>query len=178
MTYKDKLGYKRKHSNAVHRHRAYHYIYLKDRKKYPLPFEAYEIHHIDGDKNNNRMDNLAVLTPEEHDKAHEELTNQIINYKNQLEEEHIEELKILARDDKKKQIAYIVIFSVILIGSILYFYSNLSGKGFNYEVGYGNAYPFAFFVLLPMTIIFIIFLIKKIIRIKELNSTITKNENL
>jgi len=74
MTYKDDNGYQRKgHSNLVHRQRAFHHIYLANRKKYPLPFEAYEIHHIDGDKTNNRMDNLAILTPEEHDDAHEEL---------------------------------------------------------------------------------------------------------
>jgi hypothetical protein len=73
MSYKDHRGYKREHSNAVHRHRAYHHIYLKNRKKYPLNFEAYEVHHIDGDKTNNRMDNLDVLTPEEHDNAHEEM---------------------------------------------------------------------------------------------------------
>lgn len=76
MGYKDIHGYKRNSkepSNLVHRHRAYHHIYLKNRKKYPLPFEAYEVHHIDGDKKNNRMDNLAVLTPEEHDKAHEDM---------------------------------------------------------------------------------------------------------
>ncbi|PIN91630.1 hypothetical protein COU61_02070 [Candidatus Pacearchaeota archaeon CG10_big_fil_rev_8_21_14_0_10_35_13] len=68
--YKDTWGYDRNHTNSVHRHRAYHHIYLKNRKKYPLPFEAYEVHHIDGDKNNNRMDNLAILTPEQHDEAH------------------------------------------------------------------------------------------------------------
>jgi len=73
MTYRDQKGYRREHSNAVHRHRAYHHIYLKNRKKYPLPFEAYEVHHIDWDKNNNRMDNLAVLTPEEHDDEHESM---------------------------------------------------------------------------------------------------------
>ena len=75
MAYRDNHGYQREPSNLVHRHRAYHHIYLKNRKKYPLPFEAYEVHHIDGDKNNNRMDNLAVLTPEQHDKAHEILSN-------------------------------------------------------------------------------------------------------
>ena len=73
MPYKDKNGYNREPSNLIHRHRAYHHIYLKDRKKYPMSFEAYEVHHIDGDKNNNRMDNLAVLTPEQHDKAHEKM---------------------------------------------------------------------------------------------------------
>lgn len=72
MTYKDERGYERKHSNAVHRQRAYHHIYLKNRKKYPLPFSAYEVHHIDFDKTNNRMSNLAILTPEEHDKIHDE----------------------------------------------------------------------------------------------------------
>jgi hypothetical protein len=75
MSYKDKKGYKREHSNAVHRHRAYHHIYLKNRKKYPLPFSAYEVHHIDGDKTNNRMNNLDVLTPDEHDKKHDEINN-------------------------------------------------------------------------------------------------------
>ena len=70
MAYTDKRGYKREHSNAVHRNRAYS-VYLKNRKKYPLPFSAYEVHHIDGDKTNNRMDNLAILTPEEHDKEHD-----------------------------------------------------------------------------------------------------------
>lgn len=75
-TYTDKQGYKREPSNLVHRHRAYHHIYLENRKKYPLPFSAYEVHHIDGDKNNNRMDNLAVLTPEQHDKAHDDINKE------------------------------------------------------------------------------------------------------
>lgn len=70
MTYKDKRGYERTHSNAVHRNRAYH-IWLENRDKYPLPFSAYEVHHKDFDKTNNKVSNLAILTPTEHDKAHE-----------------------------------------------------------------------------------------------------------
>lgn len=79
---KNKWGYKQKdHSESVHRHRAYHHIYLKNREKYPLPFSAYEVHHKDGNKNNNRMDNLAVLTPEEHDKEHDKGNNQVFEGK-------------------------------------------------------------------------------------------------
>ncbi len=95
MNYKDNRGYKRRSkepSNLVHRHRAYHHIYLKNRKKYPLPFGAYEVHHIDGDKNNNRMDNLAVLTPEEHDKVHDVLKKK--------EEDYIQ--KLTEKDKKNK----------------------------------------------------------------------------
>lgn len=74
-TYKDKNGYKRKddNSNLWHRKIAYYKIYLKDRKKYPLPFSEYEIHHIDGDKDNNSIENLAILTPEEHIDVHLEI---------------------------------------------------------------------------------------------------------
>lgn len=74
----DKHGYARepKHSNAWHRKVAYYKIYLKDRKKYPLPFEEYEIHHKDGDKLNNNPDNLLILTPEEHIDAHLEKEKQ------------------------------------------------------------------------------------------------------
>jgi hypothetical protein len=55
----------------IHRKRAYH-IYLENRDKYPLPYSAYEVHHIDFDKTNNKVSNLQILTPTEHDKIHEE----------------------------------------------------------------------------------------------------------
>lgn len=74
--YKDNHGYIREtkeHSNAWHRKVAYYKIYLKNREKYPLPFGEYEIHHIDGNKTNNEISNLAVLTPEEHVDAHIEI---------------------------------------------------------------------------------------------------------
>lgn len=71
--YEDENGYKRVkgHSNLWHRKVAYHKIYLKNRDKYPLPFSKYEIHHIDGNKKNNKVDNLAIFTPEEHIDLHE-----------------------------------------------------------------------------------------------------------
>jgi hypothetical protein len=71
--YEDKNGYVREnnHSNAWHRKVAYHKIYLKNKKKYKLPFSKYEIHHIDGDKKNNLVENLALLTTEEHIDLHQ-----------------------------------------------------------------------------------------------------------
>jgi hypothetical protein len=74
MSYMDRNGYQRtkqEHSNLVHRGRIYH-VYLENRDKYPLPFSAYEIHHIDFDKTNNKVSNLAILTPTEHDDIHDE----------------------------------------------------------------------------------------------------------
>lgn len=62
-----------KEEEFIHRKRAYH-IYLENRDKYPLPYSAYEVHHIDFDKTNNKVSNLQILTPTEHDKLHEEAT--------------------------------------------------------------------------------------------------------
>ena len=72
-THKGKRGYKRNEEEFIHRKRAYH-IYLENRDKYPLPWGAYEVHHIDFDKTNNKVDNLQILTPTEHDKVHKEKT--------------------------------------------------------------------------------------------------------
>ena len=54
----------------IHRNVAYKEIYLKNREKYPLPFGKYQIHHIDGNKFNNSIKNLLILTREEHKKIH------------------------------------------------------------------------------------------------------------
>jgi hypothetical protein len=71
----DKKGYLREsnHSDLWHRKVAYHKIYLKDRKKYPLPFSKYEVHHRDGNKANNNPENLELLSPEEHIDKHLEM---------------------------------------------------------------------------------------------------------
>ncbi|MFH1503278.1 MAG: HNH endonuclease [Candidatus Diapherotrites archaeon] len=69
----DKGGYPRgklNHSDLIHRQIAYSEIYLKDRKKYPLPFGKYVIHHKDRNKKNFNPDNLQLLTREEHDRIH------------------------------------------------------------------------------------------------------------
>ncbi len=75
MIKEDKNGYLRgelKHSDLIHRQIAYKEIYLKDRKKYPLPFSHYVIHHKDRKKKNNHPSNLEILTEDEHNKIHED----------------------------------------------------------------------------------------------------------
>ncbi len=54
----------------VHRWVAYKYIYLKDRKKYPLEFKDYQVHHKDRNKNNNGAENLELIPRAEHEKRH------------------------------------------------------------------------------------------------------------
>ncbi len=60
----------KKHSTLIHRQIAYHKIYRKNRDKYPLPFKKYVVHHIDGDKLNNDVSNLEIMTEEEHNRLH------------------------------------------------------------------------------------------------------------
>lgn len=72
-TYTDDNGYKRgklPHSDLIHRQKAYRSIYLKNRNEYPLPFSQYVVHHRDGNKKNNRISNLQILTPAEHNAIH------------------------------------------------------------------------------------------------------------
>ncbi len=68
-TYTDNNGYER-HSNLVHRQKAYEQIYKKNRHKYTRPFSEYVIHHKDGNKRNNNIENLEILLPEEHERIH------------------------------------------------------------------------------------------------------------
>lgn len=162
MTYRDKRGYEREHSDAVHRHRAYHHIYLKDRKKYTLPFSAYEVHHIDGDKTNNRMENLAVLTPEEHDKAHEE-----------MERENIENKKIFTKITAKKifikKITQIGLFILVLL--ILVWRSSVA-----YEKRGGIFMIIILVILFWVFVVFFFMRLGKIIR--SLRIMIKKEENI
>lgn len=98
-TYKDEKGYERtekEHTDLVHRNRAYH-IYLQNRDKYPLPYSAYEVHHKDFDKTNNKVSNLQILTPSEHDKIHEE------NESKKAEERLKEEEKLKAEEQLKQK---------------------------------------------------------------------------
>ena len=74
MTYIDNGGYKRgnvKHSDLQHRQIAFKYIYQPNRDKYPLPFSQYQVHHIDGNKQNNDLKNLKLVTQDSHEQIHE-----------------------------------------------------------------------------------------------------------
>ena len=114
-TFIDDKGYERgkvEHSNLVHRQKAYNNIYLKNRDDYPLPFSKYQVHHIDFNKRNNNINNLQIVTPEEHEKLHgiiniEKLTNSgyynpksdfyNINYKNRP----VDEKNVLLKWDRR-----------------------------------------------------------------------------
>tara|TARA_Y100000310_G_C20011481_1_gene503140 strand:+ start:65 stop:310 length:246 start_codon:yes stop_codon:yes gene_type:complete len=71
-TYVDKYGYLRYEGSdkLVHRTIAKVHIWAPNCEKYPLPFREYEVHHKDGDKLNNKISNLEVLTNEEHALRH------------------------------------------------------------------------------------------------------------
>lgn len=73
--YIDKQGYLRDNidNRLVHRTVAYLEIYLPNRKKYPLRFREYVVHHKDKNRLNNHKSNLRILTPEQHKKYHKHL---------------------------------------------------------------------------------------------------------
>jgi len=69
ITYIDEQGYQRYNetNRLVHRTIAWKYIYSANRTKYPLRFSEYQVHHIDGDKRNNKWNNLELVTEDEHE---------------------------------------------------------------------------------------------------------------
>jgi len=68
--YVDEQGYWRDvYGNLIHRQVAKR-NYLSNRNKYKLPFAKYVVHHKNEDKKDNRIENLEILTPEEHRKRH------------------------------------------------------------------------------------------------------------
>ncbi len=75
-TYKNKNGYLEEtpaHSLLIHRQIAFNEIYLKNRNRYPLKFNKYVVHHIDGVKVNNEISNLQILTKEKHNYIHRKI---------------------------------------------------------------------------------------------------------
>lgn len=68
----DYKGYLRDfHSRRlVSREVAFEHVYRRNRRRYPLPFRCYLVHHKDGNKRNNNPDNLELFTRKEHDKLH------------------------------------------------------------------------------------------------------------
>ncbi len=71
-TYEDQWGYFRWRdtNRLVHRTIAFKEIYLKDRKKYPSPFYKYQIDHKDGNKKNNKKENLDLVPIRIHELKH------------------------------------------------------------------------------------------------------------
>lgn len=71
-----KNGYRKLHDKhttyieSEHRKIAYQKIYLKNRKQYPRPFEEYEVHHVNHNRNDNRPSNLRLLLRNEHQSFH------------------------------------------------------------------------------------------------------------
>lgn len=71
MSYVDDMGYLRdSYGKLIHRKIAFQKIYQKNRRDYSLPFKEYIIHHRDGDKLNNKISNLQIMTQEEHQREH------------------------------------------------------------------------------------------------------------
>ena len=70
LEYTDKNGYLRNSYNdrLIHREIAYTYIY--DIFEYPKKFSKYQVHHKDGNKQNNNIKNLQIVTKKEHEKIH------------------------------------------------------------------------------------------------------------
>ncbi len=74
--YIDEKGYPRDcvTDQLIHRRVAYNKIYLKNRAKYSLPFSKYDVHHKDGNKRNCSVENLKILTRDQHKEAHGQIS--------------------------------------------------------------------------------------------------------
>jgi len=72
QTYIDRRGYRywKNSGKSVHRGIAKHKIWEKDRKKYPLEFKEYQVHHKNKDKLDNNVENLELIQIREHELSH------------------------------------------------------------------------------------------------------------
>ena len=140
-TYTDKDGNeksKKEDTGLVQRKRIYA-EYLQNRAKYPLPFDAYEVHHKDFNKTNNHTDNLKLLTPKEHDRIHDEHNEGIRRAAEKIAEK-LEKIKEKQRERKKKRkkkiISFLVVLALIGILVFIFFLTFKSPKGEFPSLGY------------------------------------------
>lgn len=105
--YIDARGYKRykKDNRLIHRDIAFKEVYCKNRASFPRKFSEYIVHHIDGNKLNNKPSNLSIKPKETHNLVHEikkkeEKLNMMEESSNEHEQEarSIEVKKELLRD--------------------------------------------------------------------------------
>ena len=114
---------KRKKENlGFLRRRKVYAEYLLRRDKYPLPFNAYEVHHKDFNQKNFHTDNLQLLTPKEHDRLHDE-HNEGLRRAAEKIEERLEKIKEIQKEKRKKKKRKIISFLVVLalIGILISF---------------------------------------------------------
>ncbi len=101
----DERGYLRDgYGRLIHRNIAYKNLY-----KYPFihdrRFRDYVVHHIDGNKKNNNIDNLQILTKEEHNGIHD--TGNHGNFKKHYDEEYFKKLEKEEKIKESKKFKYV-----------------------------------------------------------------------
>ena len=128
---------KKENDNLAHKQRAYA-DYLLNRNKYPLPFDAYEIHHQDFDKKNKHTDNLKILTPRAHDWIHDEHEEKLKRRAEKIEE-RLEKIKERQRErNKKKKRKIISLLVVLSLAGVLILFLLLTSIKYPKSVGYAT----------------------------------------
>jgi len=86
MTYVDDKGYLRDtYGKLIHRQIAYQKIYEKNQHKYEDYFKKLDVHHVDGDKQNNKVVNLFICSHEDHKRIHKEQKRKLQKFKTKTE---------------------------------------------------------------------------------------------
>lgn len=73
------------------------YVWMKERGLIP---PKYHVHHIDGDKSNNKIENLTLLHASEHTRLH---TLEYINKNKEKFNNHLDNIRHLASEAKKTE---------------------------------------------------------------------------